>query len=79
VRRSLGVVAACDVERGDQQILGSAEGLRYLLGVATGGDGVSGGKRGLRDLDAHATAGAGDEPNLLVRHASVPSFDRLLL
>ena len=39
------------------------------LGVAAGGhDRVSGGQRGLRDVDAHAAAGAGDEPDLLVAH-----------
>ena len=41
-----------------------------LLGVAAGGDdGVTGGQGGLGDVDAHAAAGAGDEPNLLVTHA----------
>ena len=54
-----------------------AERSRDPLGVAAGGDhSVAGGQRGLGDVDAHAAAGAGDEPNLLVSHASaLPSVD----
>ena len=41
-----------------------------LLGVTAGGnDCVTGGQGGLGDVDAHAAAGAGDEPNLLLTHA----------
>ena len=43
---------------------------RPALGVAAGGDDrVAGGQGGLGDVDAHAAAGAGDEPDLLVSHA----------
>jgi hypothetical protein len=31
-------------------------------------DGVTGGQRGLGDVDAHAAASAGDQPDLLVTH-----------
>jgi hypothetical protein len=33
---------------------------------------VAGGERGLRDVDAHAAAGASDEPNRLVSHLLQP-------
>ena len=63
--RGLGVVAAGDVELDDQQGVRVAEGAPDGLGVATGGDDVVAGReRGLRDVDAHAAAGAGDEPGL---------------
>ena len=40
-----------------------------FLGIAAGrDDGVAGGQRRLRDVDAQTTACAGDEPNLLVSH-----------
>ena len=45
------------------------------FGVAAGGDDrVAGGERGLRDVDAHAAACAGDEPTFL----SVISFNPFL-
>ena len=58
---------AGDVELDDQQVVGVADGLGDGVGVAAGGhDVVAGGERGLGDLDAHAAAGAGDEPGLLL-------------
>ena len=65
-----------DVERDGQQVLVLAQGGGDAVGVAGGGDhGVAGGERGLGDVDAHAAAGAGDEPNVLVGHASTqPAF-----
>ena len=52
------------------------EGSGDAVGVAGGGDyGVAGGERRLGDVDAHAAASAGDEPNVLVSHASTtPRF-----
>src|SRR6266545_4442669 len=65
----LGVGTAGDVELDDQQVVRLADGIRHGVGVAAGGDdGVAGGEGRLRDLDAHAAAGAGDEPNLLLSH-----------
>jgi hypothetical protein len=67
----LGVGGVGDVELDDQEVVVGAEGSADPLGVAAGGDhGVTGGQGGLDDLDAHAAAGTGDEPNLLVSHAS---------
>ena len=65
--RRLGVLRAGDVERRDEQLVGVAERLRDGVGVAAGGnDVVAGGQRGLGDIDAHAAAGAGDEPGLVL-------------
>ena len=69
--RRLGVLRAGDVELDDEQVVGLAEGLGDGVGVAAGGDDVvAGGQRGLGEVDAHAAAGAGDEPCLLGGHAS---------
>jgi hypothetical protein len=52
---------------GQDQRVGRGDG----VGVAGGSDhGVTGGQGGLGDVDAHPAAGARDEPNLLVSHAS---------
>ena len=60
-----------DVELDGQQVLVLAQGRCDSAGVAPGGDhGVTGGERGLGDVGAHAAAGAGDEPDLLVPHVS---------
>ena len=66
----LGVGGVGDVELDDQEVVVLADRRADLLGVAAGGDDrVTGGQGGLGDVDAHAAAGAGDEPNLLVSHA----------
>ena len=70
LHRRLRGCQARDVELDDEQVVGLADGLGHGVGVAAGGDDrVAGGERGLRDVDAHAAAGAGDEPDLLVSHA----------
>jgi Kef-type K+ transport system membrane component KefB len=67
----LGVGGVGDVELDGQEVVVRAERGADPLGVASGGDdGVAGGQGGLGDVDAHAAAGAGDEPNLLVSHPS---------
>jgi hypothetical protein len=54
-----------------------ADRLLDALGVTAGGDdGVTGGKRCLRDVDPHPAAGAGDEPHLLVSQLFVLSVFR---
>jgi hypothetical protein len=71
LHRRLGVGAVGDVELDDEQIVRRADGLRHVVGVAAGGDDrVARGERRLRDVDAQAAAGAGDEPDLLVGHCS---------
>ena len=68
--RGLGVLGAGDVELHGEQVVVVADRRRDLRGIAAGGDdGVAGGQGGLGDVDAQATARAGDEPNLLVSHA----------
>ena len=66
------VLAAGDVELGDDQVVCVAERLGDGGGVAAGGhDVVAGGQRGLGDVDAQAAAGAGDDPGFLFsRHES---------
>src|SRR5215212_11153193 len=76
LHRRLGVRGAGDVQLDDQQVfLGAAQGPLDGLGASAGGDDrVAGGKRGLGDVHAHATAGAGNKPDLLVGigHSSAP-------
>jgi hypothetical protein len=68
--RGCGVLRAGDVELDDQQRVRVAERLTNGFGLATGGNDVlTGGQRGLRDAEAHATSGAGDEPRPLRCHA----------
>ncbi|WP_258073864.1 hypothetical protein [Arthrobacter sp. Y81] len=54
------VVSICE------EVLVVTNGLGDFFRVAAGGDhGVAGGEGCLRDVGAHAAAGAGDEPDLL--------------
>jgi hypothetical protein len=71
----LGVGRVGDIELDGQQVVVGAEHGADPLGAAAGGnDGVTGSERGLGEVDAHATAGAGDEPDLLVSHVpALPS------
>jgi hypothetical protein len=72
LNRRLGVLPAGHVERDDEQRVGLAEGLCHGGRVAAGGHHVvAGGQRGLGELDAHAAAGAGDEPGLIVSHVGL--------
>jgi hypothetical protein len=75
-----GVGGVGDVEHDGQEVIVLAQGGGDGLGVAGGGDhGVAGRERRPGDVDAHATAGAGDEPNLLVSHqTALPSVERLV-
>ncbi len=67
----LGIGGVGDVELHGQQVIVRSDRRPDPLGVASGGDhSVAGGQRGLGDVDTHATASAGNEPNLLVGHAS---------
>ena len=70
----LGLGRDGDVQPHDQQVVGVArlaDGRPNRVGGAAGGDDlVSGGERGLGEVDAHAAAGAGDEPHLRVSHCS---------
>ena len=66
----LGVGGVGDVELDDQQVVVPRRrpGLTRV-GVAAGGhDRVAGGEGGPGDVDAHAAAGTGDQPDLLVSH-----------
>ena len=67
--RGLGVLGVVDIELDGQQVTVVADRRRDLRRVAAGGDdGVAGGQGGLGDVNAQATACAGDEPNLPVGH-----------
>ena len=56
-----------DVQRDGQQVVVLAHSAGDLLRVTSGGhDGMACGQRRLRDVGAHASAGAGDEPDLLL-------------
>src|ERR1700746_825552 len=67
----LGVGGVGDVELDGQQVVVLAQGRCDSAGVTPGGDhGVTGRERGPGDVGAHAAAGAGDEPDLLVLHVS---------
>ena len=69
LHRRLRRCEARDVELDDEQVVGLADSVRHCVGVATGRDDcVAGGERCLGDVDAHTSAGAGDEPDLLVSH-----------
>ena len=58
-----------DVELDDEQVVSLADGVGHGVSVAAGRDDrVAGGEGRPRDVYAHATAGAGDEPDLLVGH-----------
>ena len=61
-----------DVERDGEEVVVLADGVAHSVGVAAGRDDrVSGGECRLRDVDAHAAAGAGDEPHRVVSHVPV--------
>ena len=71
----LGVLGTGDVELDDEQVVGLAERPGHGVGVAAGrDDGVACGERRLHDVDAHATAGTGHEPDVLVSHGSFCQF-----
>ena len=60
-----------DIQRDGQQVLVRAECLGDPIGPAAGGhDRVAGVQGGAGDVGAHAAAGTGDEPDLLVSHGS---------
>ena len=65
-----------DVKSDDEEVVVCSEHGADLLEVAAGGDdGVTGGQGGFGDVDAHAPAGAGDEPDtVLITHAASTSF-----
>jgi hypothetical protein len=70
--RRLGVLRAGHVELDDEQLVGLADGLRHgLWAAAAGNDVVAGHQRRLGELDAHATARAGNEPGLVVSHIAL--------
>jgi ATP-dependent helicase YprA (DUF1998 family) len=65
IRRTRELLAAENL----QVFLGAARGLLDGLRATAGGDdGIAGSQRGLGDVHTHATAGAGNKPNLLVSH-----------
>src|SRR4029077_1771332 len=68
--RSLSILGTGNVELRSQQVVMVANRCRDLLGIAAGrNNGVSSGQDGLRNVDAHTSACAGDEPNWLHGHA----------
>ena len=75
VDRGLGGCGVGDVESHGEEVLVLAEGVGDALGLAGGGDhGVAGGQRCPGDVDAQASACAGDEPYLLLGHLGCTSF-----
>ena len=65
----LGVLRTGHVELDDEQVVGLPERAGHGVGVAARrDDGVPCGERRLHDVDAHATAGTGHEPDVLVSH-----------
>jgi hypothetical protein len=71
LHRGLGVGGVGDVELDGQQVVVLAQGLCDSAGVTGGGDdGLAGLQCGPGDLGTHAAAGAGDEPHLLLSHAT---------
>ena len=67
--RRLGIGAARDVQLDGQQVIRLSQCLGHRVGVsARGHHRVTGRQCGLGEIGAHATASAGDEPNLLVDH-----------
>jgi hypothetical protein len=59
-----------DVQLDRQEVVMFPDGRADLLGVPSRGDDcVTSGQRRLGNVDAQATAGAGDQPSLLVAHA----------
>ena len=67
----LGLGGVGDVELDGQEVIVLAHGRCDRVGVAGSSDySVTGLQCRLGDVDAHATAGAGDEPHLLLTHAT---------
>ncbi|MNF85773.1 hypothetical protein D3C85_1454590 [compost metagenome] len=67
--RSYGIFRTSDVELDREQVIVAADGSDDLLRVATGCDHcVSCSQRGFGQMNAQATAGSGDKPNLFVCH-----------
>ncbi len=67
--RRLGIGAASDVQLDGQQVVRLSQGLGHAVAVpARSHDRVAGRQGGLGEIDAHATAGSSDKPNLLVTH-----------
>src|SRR5580658_8334769 len=74
----MGVLEAGDVELDCQQVVLVANRSRDFDGLATGGDHrMTSGQCCLGNVEAQATARAGDEPNLLIGHGM--SFSGVLL
>jgi hypothetical protein len=72
--RRLGIGAAGDVELDDQEVVRPTHGPGHRVGVPAGGrHRVAGGEGGLGEVDAHATTGAGDEPDLAHFSSLAPS------
>jgi len=71
----LGVGGVSNVQLHGQQFVAPAHGRGNGVGVTGGSDHRMAGRQcDLGDVDAHATPGAGNEPNLLVSHAGCTSF-----
>src|SRR4029453_17414266 len=67
--RCLGILRTGHVELDDKQVVGLTERAGDGVGVAArGNDGMSSGARRLYDVDTHATAGTGHEPDALISH-----------
>jgi hypothetical protein len=65
----LGILGTGDVELGNEQLVRLADGLRHGFGVAACRDHrVPCGERRFDDINAHATARTGHEPDVLVSH-----------
>src|SRR5439155_24307795 len=81
--RRVRVLPVGDVELDDEEVIGLTERRCDGVRVAAGGnDVVAGGERRLGEVDAHATSGASDQPDLLVgshglQRTTVPSQVRV--
>jgi hypothetical protein len=65
----LGILGTGDIQLDDEQVVRLAERIGHGgRAAARRDDGVARGQRSLHDVDAHAPAGTGNEPDLLVSH-----------
>src|SRR5438132_8890893 len=76
--RGLSIGAAGNVQLDDPQVVQITQGLSHGVGVPTGAHHrVAGGQSGFDEIDAHATAGSSNEPDLPVSHGIIDTQPNL--